>query len=223
MARNLIAFGFIAGLVALLLLTNISMATTGTENISLSSYSVNTVPGGSIAVNYTLSLTNGYYSSGTTLAVVNTKQLIAQNITVLLTDSFGNPPVKGTMYVFLPHSLAPGSYNATLNGSSQGIAISQAVLRFNVASQGSNTITTTSIISTSVASTTSIVKTTAASTTSTAATTTILASTYSSSNSGTFYLLVAIIVVLTVVIVVLLINMKAKTGGQKKQPANDSK
>ncbi len=204
-SRSLIMFAI--GLVPLLLLINTSYAYTGVENITLSKYSATLLPGGSVSTNYNLTLSNGYYTFGTNLYVVAEKQLSSNdNITVLLTENFGNPPTGGVMYIFLGATTEPGTYNITLAGNSTGAFVNAATFELDVVQSIQNTSSTTTTKHSTA--TTSLGSTTVPSIT---YITTVSNTGVSKAKVGTnpfFYVIIALIVV--AIIVMLFIAMRGR-------------
>lgn len=195
MGRNGLLAAMIAAAFITLFITSAN-ATTGVENITLSSYSANTILGGNVTVNYTLTKISGYYAFGTNLYVVNNRQLIADNISVLITNRTGNPPIKGIMYVFVSHNTPLGTYNVTLNGNSTNTTVNEAVLDFDVLTQYQTTISTTTANTTSSAASTSV-----------ATTSTILVTAPSTTlqygsapKNGSYYLTDIIVVIILIVL-----------------------
>ncbi len=210
MAKKALSLMFISVVFLVVFLASAN-AVTGVQNVTLSNYSGNVVPGGNITVRYGIKSVSGYYTFATTLYVVNNKQLIAHNISVLLTARAGNPPLNGTMYVFALHTTPLGNYNVTLGGNSSNSTVNPAVLRFSVlGSLPSSSTSTTSV--TPTASTVATTVSTVLPTTVSVATTTILASPVSS--GSTTYA----VVILVIIVIVALIFWKSR-GNSGKKPA----
>lgn len=215
---------FALGLTVVLILSSVFIAShaagpTGIENIALSSHSVNLTAGSNAIVYYNLSLISGYYEYGTELYIVGYKQLGAANVTVLITNKSGNPPIRGTMYIFLSHVLEPGTYNITLAGNSSGTRVDSDTIILNVLS--SQSTTTTTLTSTTTTSTT----TTSTTTTSTITTTSAIYSggTAKQNNNSTYYVVAVIIAIVIVVVIISSLKGSSKgSGKQSQQPAQKS-
>lgn len=212
MKRIIFNIGAIA-IIAFAFLAVVAHAGTGVENIALSRYNVSSQPGGNITVNYTLSLVSGYINYGTNLYIVNSIQLGSQNLTVLLSNNFGNPPLSGVLHVFLPHTYSsPGVYNITLAGNSSGIVVNPATLKITIQSPSTTTLST---LSTTISS----LQTTISQSTTVLATT--IPSTIAYQSYGGSYSYIAIIVILILIIVVLVIMLarKGQHGEKHKKKA----
>jgi hypothetical protein len=151
-----------AGFMLIALLSMSGAAFTGVENITLSRYSTNAMPGQNLNVNFSLISVSGYSTFSTNFWVFNSAYLTSQNITIILSPNYGNPPTTGVMRMFIGHTTAPGTYDISLRGNSTNVQVNSA--KFVLYIPSSTSLTSVSTASTSSA--TSSASTTAPATTS---------------------------------------------------------
>jgi hypothetical protein len=211
MVRKTLIIG-IVGMLLLLMLTN-AYAYTGIENITLSSYSANASQGGNVSVSYNLTKSSGYYSFGTTLYVVASKQLGTENVTVILTKNFGNPPISGVMYIFLTHGTAPGAYNITLAGNSTGVLVNPGTFILNVLPPVSSSTSTLSSVTTT---STTVVSTSMPQTSIPSTVPKNNGQSGSASGNNVAYLVFITIIVVLIIIILLLIGFRFRAAGKEK-------
>lgn len=215
-AMGKIALVCLIAVMLLLILPTTTRAANGTENVTLSRYSANILPGGNVSVNYSLGLVSGYYSFGTTMYVKNNEQLISNGIDVLLSRDFGNPPINGTMHIYLAHNITPGNYRVTLSGNSTQVGVNPGTISlsvgFNTTTYSSSMTTVATTVITSVSS--SIVSTIAQNTNHSIVPSTIAQVSTAAKSSGAAYYIVAIAIIAA--ILVWLVYFKKKPTKTKK-------
>lgn len=187
---------FVTAAVLLFALTGVNAAVTGTENITLSSNSANVLPGGAVAVNYSLSLINGYYSFGTNLYVVASKQLSSKNVSVILTKSSGNPPINGVMHMFLGAATIPGIYNVTLAGNSTNVYVNSGTFVVDVLGPTTSSTSSSSSITQSTVLSSTLQSSTVPQTTYITTVSPSVQQNTSNSNSDLVYYLIGIVIVI---------------------------
>lgn len=215
---NKISFIMLFGIMLMLFGAFSNATITGVENITLSRYSANVLPGGNVTVNYSLKLISGYYSFSTDLYVVNSVKLSSHNVSVILSNKFGNPTINGTMYIFLDHSVNQTTWNITLNGNSTGVAVNHAVFTLNLKS---NSTTSTSVSTVTSSSATTTQQSTIATTIVSTATSTIFtgnpggAIKYNQSNSSYVFIILALVIIIAILLVLFI--TKNKGSGKRNK------
>ncbi|MDE1870632.1 MAG: hypothetical protein KGI06_00110 [Candidatus Micrarchaeota archaeon] len=205
------------------LLVSYATGPTGVENITLSSHSVKLSPGGNAIVSYSLNYVSGYYLYGTELYVVGYNQLGSENITVLITNKSGNPPIKGTMYIFLSHALQPGTYNITLAGNSSGTKVNPDTLILTVLSPYNTTTrsTVSAPTSTIYGSTGPSTQATTAPPGSSTPKSTVYATQGSQSQNNTMYYALAIVAIIILIAIIFAFGrMRRKEEEKPKKQQN---
>ncbi len=134
-------------LVAFLIVPSYAFASgIGSSNIQLTQNSANLSVGGSASVGYTVRLVSGT-PWGTTLNIVNKNQLLADGITLTLSNSYGDPTYSGTMGISASSNATPGTYSIILNATGDDPSSSNTALSLTIFSKTSNTTTATTTIS----------------------------------------------------------------------------
>ncbi len=134
-------------LVAFLIVPSYAFASgIGSSSIQLTQNGANLSVGGSASVGYTVKLVSGT-PWGTTLNIVNKNQLLADGITLTLSNSYGDPTYTGTMGISASSSAKPGKYSVALNATGDDPSSSNAVLNLTVFGKTSNATTATTTIS----------------------------------------------------------------------------
>lgn len=153
--RNM--FWAVAPLLLLMLPTAV-FAATGTEAITLSTYSASVIRGNGVAITFFVNRTSGYYTYPTVLAIVDSSQFSSNNIQIIIptNQTYGNAPFTGTLHIFAAHNATIGNFTIKLTGASSGVTVEPALLSLEVLSNASaaSTLTTTSVAPVSTANTT---------------------------------------------------------------------
>ncbi len=133
-------------LVAFLIIPSYTFASgIGSSSIQLTQSGANLSVGGSASVGYTVKLVSGT-PWGTTLNIVNKNQLLADGITLTLSNSYSDPTYSGTLGISASSSAKPGTYNILLNATGDDPSSSNAALSLTIFSKASNATTSTTTI-----------------------------------------------------------------------------
>ncbi|MDE1860475.1 MAG: hypothetical protein KGH72_02040 [Candidatus Micrarchaeota archaeon] len=190
----------------------------GTENIIISNYSVTLTAGANATLGFNVTLVSGHAPFATTVSIFNGPEFANNGMTTFVTNSTGNPPFQGKLYVFTSPSTPIGTYALSLVGSTPNDTVNSAVLLIRILPHNNvTTSTSTTSRATTVSTTSSTVSTTSVPIVTTLATNSsppqqngIIVSQVLSNN-----LAVPIIIVVVVVIALALIFMRMRGGKPK--------
>jgi len=117
----------------------------GTSSVTLSQYTVNVQNGGFLSVNYTVNLVSGN-TWGSTINVVNSKQLLSEGISTTLSKTTGNPPFNGNILISISPSSTKGAYQIILNVTGDDPSAGNTTLNLNILAPGETAPTTTTVV-----------------------------------------------------------------------------
>ncbi len=113
----------------------------GTSSITLSTYSITLINGGTARVNYNVSLVSGSMW-GTTLNIADSRYLLSKGIEVSFNQGFPrDPPFSGNISIVVSPSAPKGSYQVIINATGDDPSVSNATLTLTVASPNSTSTT----------------------------------------------------------------------------------